>query len=109
MLQSAKEAIETCGLGAGGTRNIGGTSAYHEKLEKELASLHKKEKALLMSSGYVANCATLEALKSVLGDVVYISDSKNHASLIDGIRSSKADKVIFKHNDLQDLERILKG
>ena len=107
-MNSAKEAINVCGLGAGGTRNIGGTSVYHEKLEKELASLHKKEKALIMSSGYVANCATLEALKSVLGDVLYISDSKNHASLIDGIRSSRAEKKIFKHNDLVDLESILK-
>lgn len=61
-----------------------------------------------MSSGYVANCATLEGLKMALDDVLFISDSKNHASLIDGIRSSKADKIIFKHNDMEDLERILK-
>ena len=95
-------------MGAGGTRNIGGTSLYHERLEQELASLHGKEKALLMSSGYVANCAALDGIKKVLGDVIFISDERNHASLIDGMRSCKADKVIFKHNDLADLENKLK-
>jgi 5-aminolevulinate synthase len=95
-------------MGAGGTRNIGGTSLYHERLEYELASLHGKEKALLMSSGYVANCAALDGIKKVLGDVIFISDERNHASLIDGMRSCKADKVIFNHNDLNDLESKLK-
>jgi 5-aminolevulinate synthase len=108
VLEAAKKALDTCGMGAGGTRNIGGTSLYHERLENELASLHGKEKALLMSSGYVANCAALDGIKKVLGDVIFLSDEKNHASLIDGMRSCRADKVIFKHNDMADLESKLK-
>jgi len=104
-LDAAKQALDICGMGAGGTRNIGGTSIYHERVEQELASLHCKEKALLMSSGYVANCAALDGIKKVLGDVIFLSDERNHASLIDGMRSCKADKVIFKHNDMEDLEK----
>ena len=104
VIKAAKQAIDLSGVGAGGTRNIGGTSVYHVKLEQELASLHNKESSLILTSGYVANQAGLTALSKVLGDLVFLSDSKNHASLIDGMRSSKADRVIWKHNDLEDLE-----
>ena len=97
-------ALNQTGAGSGGTRNIGGTSHYHVALEGELASLHSKGSALLYSSAYVANEWTLIALKQIIPDIVYLSDSKNHASLIQGIRHSGADKKIWQHNDTSDLE-----
>ena len=97
-------ALNQTGAGSGGTRNIGGTSHYHVALEGELASLHSKGSALLYSSAYVANEWTLIALKQIIPDIVYLSDSKNHASLIQGIRHSGADKKIWQHNDMSDLE-----
>ena len=101
-------ALNQTGAGSGGTRNIGGTSHYHVALEGELASLHSKGSALLYSSAYVANEWTLIALKSIVPDIVYLSDSMNHASLIQGIRHSGAPKEVWRHNDMSDLEDKLK-
>ena len=108
VLDAMHTALDQTGAGSGGTRNIGGTSHYHVALEAELARLHSTESGLLYSSAYVANEWTLIALKRIVPDIVYISDSKNHASLIQGIRHSGAEKHIFKHNDLEQLETLLK-
>lgn len=108
VLDAMHTALDQTGAGSGGTRNIGGTSHYHVALEIELAKLHSTESALLFSSAYVANEWSLIALKRIIPDIVFISDSKNHASLIQGIRHSGAEKHIFKHNDLEQLESILK-
>ena len=107
VIDAMHTALDQTGAGSGGTRNIGGTSHYHVALEHELASLHSKESALLFSSAYVANEWTLIALKQIIPDIVFVSDSNNHASIIQGIRHSGADKVIFKHNDMEDLENKL--
>jgi len=109
VIDAMHTALNQTGAGSGGTRNIGGTSHYHVALELELASLHNKESALLYTSAYVANEWTLVSLKSIIPDIVFVSDSNNHASIIQGIRHSGADKVIFKHNDLEDLEKKLKS
>lgn len=108
VLDSMRTALDHTGSGSGGTRNIGGTSHYHRALEAELAKLHKKESALLFSSAYVANEWTLIALAKIIPNIEFISDSKNHNSIIVGINHSRADKKIFKHNDLEDLEQQLK-
>jgi 5-aminolevulinate synthase len=103
------DTVRTCGTGAGGTRNIGGNSIQHRALEVELADLHGKESALLFTSGYVSNWAALGTLGSRIPGVVILSDEKNHASMIEGIRHSRADKVLWKHNDWRDLDRKLKA
>jgi 5-aminolevulinate synthase len=108
VLDAMHTALDMTGAGSGGTRNIAGTSHYHVALEHELATLHKKEKALLFSSAYVANEWTLIALAKIIPNIEYISDANNHNSIIVGISHSKAKKVVFKHNDLEDLEQKLK-
>jgi 5-aminolevulinate synthase len=108
VLDAMHTALDMTGAGSGGTRNIAGTSHYHVALEHELATLHKKERALLFSSAYVANEWTLIALAKIIPNIEYISDSNNHNSIIVGISHSKAKKVVFKHNDLEDLEQKLK-
>jgi 5-aminolevulinate synthase len=108
VLDAMHTALDHTGSGSGGTRNIGGTSHYHVALEHELATLHKKEKAVLFSSAYVANEWTLIALAKIIPNIEYISDANNHNSIIVGISHSKANKVVFKHNDLEDLEQKLK-
>ena len=109
VLDAMHTALDQTGAGAGGTRNIAGTSHYHVALEWQLAKLHQKEAALLYTSAYVANEWTLVALKQIIPDIVFLSDSANHASLIQGIRHSGADKVIWTHNDMEDLEQKLKS
>ena len=108
VMEAMTQAVFQYGVGAGGTRNIAGTTPLHAELEAEVADLHGKEAGLLFGCGYLANSTTLAALGQHLKDCVFFSDSKNHASMIEGIRYGKTEKHIFKHNDLKDLEEKLK-
>ncbi len=108
VLAAMHEAIDQVGAGSGGTRNISGTTHYHVELEAELADLHGKEAALLFTSAYIANDATLSTLAKLIPGTVIFSDEKNHASMIEGIRHGGGEKLIFRHNDVEHLEELLK-
>jgi 5-aminolevulinate synthase len=109
VLTAMHEAIDAVGAGSGGTRNISGTTHYHVELESELADLHGKEAALLFTSAYVANDATISTLLELVPGTVVFSDEKNHASMIEGTRHGRCEKHIFRHNDVADLEARLKS
>ena len=108
VIAAMHEALDAAGAGSGGTRNISGTTHYHVELEAELADLHGKDAALLFTSGFISNDATLATLAKLLPGLIVFSDSLNHASMIEGIRRGGAEKRLFKHNDLADLEAQLR-
>lgn len=109
VLAAMHEAIDATGAGSGGTRNISGTTVYHKRLEAELADLHGKEAALLFTSAYIANDATLSTLPKLFPGLIIYSDELNHASMIEGVRRNGGAKRIFKHNDLDDLRAKLEA
>jgi 5-aminolevulinate synthase len=109
VLSAMHDALDATGAGSGGTRNISGTTVYHKALEAELADLHGKEAALIFTSAYIANDATLSTLPLLFPGLVIVSDALNHASMIQGIRRGGGEKHIFRHNDMAHLREILQG
>jgi len=109
VLAAMHEALEATGAGSGGTRNISGTTVYHKRLEAELSDLHRKEAALLFTSAYIANDATLSTLPKLFPGLIIYSDALNHASMIEGVRRNGGAKRIFRHNDLDHLRELLAG
>lgn len=109
VLEAMHEAIDAAGAGSGGTRNISGTTVYHKRLEAELADLHGKEQALLFTSAYIANDATLSTLPKLFPGLIIYSDSLNHASMIEGIRRNGGAKRVFRHNDVAHLRELLEA
>ncbi len=107
VLRAMHEAIDATGAGSGGTRNISGTTVYHKRLEAELADLHRKEAALLFTSAYIANDATLSTLPKLFPGLIIYSDALNHASMIEGVRRNGGAKRIFRHNDVEHLRELL--
>lgn len=109
VISAMNEALEATGAGSGGTRNISGTTVYHKKLEAEIADLHGKEAALLFTSAYIANEATLSVLPKLFPGLVILSDALNHASMIEGIKHGNCEKHIFRHNDVAHLRELLQA
>ncbi|MBW3244730.1 5-aminolevulinate synthase [Epibacterium sp. DP7N7-1] len=109
VLKAMREAIDSTGAGSGGTRNISGTTVYHKELETELADLHGKEAALLFTSAYIANDATLSTLPKLLPGLIIYSDALNHASMIEGVRRNGGAKRVFRHNDVAHLRELLEA
>jgi len=109
VMSAMKNAVDQLGAGSGGTRNISGTTRFHVELEERIAKLHGKERALAFNSGYSANDSALTSILSAIDNCLVLSDELNHASLIEGIRASKREKVIYKHNDVDHLRGVLKG
>ncbi|MBO6797949.1 5-aminolevulinate synthase [Maricaulis sp.] len=109
VVESMKAAIDEVGSGAGGTRNISGTTHYHVELEHSLADLHQKDAALLFTSGYIANEATLATLGKILPGLIIFSDELNHASMIEGVKGARCEKHVWRHNDVEHLEELLKA
>ncbi len=109
VIEAMHEAIEATGAGSGGTRNISGTTVYHKRLEEELADLHGKESALLFTSAYIANDATLSTLPKLFPGLIIYSDERNHASMIEGVRRNGGAKRIFRHNDVGHLRELLEA
>jgi 5-aminolevulinate synthase len=107
VLAAMQEAIDATGAGSGGTRNISGTTVYHKRLEAELADLHQKEAALLFTSAYIANDATLSTLPKLFPGLIIYSDELNHASMIEGVRRNGGAKRIFKHNNVEHLRALM--
>ena len=107
VLEAMHEALDATGAGSGGTRNISGTTVYHKRLEAELADLHQKEAALLFTSAYIANDATLSTLPKLLPGLIIYSDALNHASMIEGVRRNGGAKRIFRHNDVEHLRELM--
>lgn len=109
VIHALTQAAEKCGVGAGGTRNISGTSHLHAELERTVAAWHGKESALVFTSAYVANMTALSTLGRKMPEMVFLSDERNHASIIEGMRHARNDKIIFKHNSKDDLYKHLKS
>ncbi len=107
VLAAMHEALDATGAGSGGTRNISGTTVYHKRLEAELADLHGKEAALVFTSAYIANDATLSTLRTIFPGLIIYSDALNHASMIEGVRRGGGEKRIFRHNDVAHLRELL--